>query len=213
MPVIHMHTVFCMQLPTGRSCTFLFMSCSVMKVEAGGGSCSSSCTCWGGCSGSFTGPAHRSSCQVCPCLPLPQVTNSKVLCSDAAGSRQLDTPNQMSKHSSYPILHSCGYTAPNMLTPGSQPSTGLLMRFIACLVCMSCKRWALQAVAAEGAAADAQAQAGPEAEGCTGHRPALAGPPPLHHGLYPCLLRQPCNLPICLRHAALLYSNKRCSSC
>ena len=63
---------------------------------------------------------------------------------------------------------------------------------------------ALQAAAAEGAAADAPAQAGPEAEGCIGHRPTLAGPSPLRHGLYPCLLRQPCNLPTCLRHAALL---------
>lgn len=132
----------------------------------------------------------------------------------AAGSRQLDEPkeNEQSQLRSYNMLLWLQCTK-IMLTQLSQFLCGLCMCFCASLMCMSWKRWALQAVAAEGAAADAQAQAGPEAEGCTGHRPALAGPPPLHHGLYSCLLRQPCNLPICLRHATLLYSNKHCSSC
>ncbi len=57
---------------------------------------------------------------------------------------------------------------------------------------------ALQATAAEDKATDAQAQADLEAEGSTGCCLALAGPPPLHPGLHPCLLCQLVALLICL---------------
>ena len=49
---------------------------------------------------------------------------------------------------------------------------------------------ALQAASTEDKTTDAQAQANLEAEGSAEYCMALAGPPPLHHGLHPCLLCQ-----------------------
>ncbi len=66
---------------------------------------------------------------------------------------------------------------------------------------------ALQAAATEGKATDAQAQADLEAEGSAECCLALAGPPPLHPGLHPCLQ---CHLVALLTCLVMLRSTAMC---